>query len=509
MKVTGRLAFLASVWFGLGATCVVYAILTTILVWTIGDKLLLDAALAYLFVCLVSAAIWGYRVGLPSAILADLLVNFFFIEPVYTLTVQEPSNAVALVLFLAVAGVGAGMLELLRRQVAVAAARQAETALLLDLSKGSAEAVSPQDAMNRLCMTMAHAMRAKGCAILHFDSEWRVVAAFGDDSLNRAESHLAAESLRTGEVVRFGAAVRGKVRSQPAPGGRSLTFVPFKRQLEGVLRFDGAMRPPSLVDGDRLLRVFADEASLALHRARLAQEAQRVEALQRADEFKTVLLSSVSHELKTPLTAIKAAVGSLRDDSIDWTVDDRHAFLETIESQADRLTTTVNALLEMSRMEGGAMQPRLEPIELRPLLEEAVQAAALSLANREVRVQAEEALWLRADYGLILQSVVNLLSNAGKYSRVGEPIDLIGEREDGRIRIAIADSGPGIPAAELPHIFEKFYRGAGAKHAQGTGLGLAIVKSMVELCTGSVQVQSNAHGSTFSLTLPAAGKPQA
>ena len=92
---------------------------------------------------------------------------------------------------------------------------------------------------------------------------------------------------------------------------------------------------------------------------------------------------------------------------------------------------------------------------------------------------------------------------------MGEPIDLIGERKDGTIRIAIADSGPGIPAAELPHIFEKFYRGAGAKHAQGTGLGLAIVKSMVELCTGSVQVQSNAHGSTFSLTLPAAGKPQA
>ncbi|MEP7216694.1 MAG: ATP-binding protein, partial [Anaerolineaceae bacterium] len=508
MNLRGRWDAILPAWAGLAITAGVYGCLTVLLVWLLDERHILDIALLYLLVCLVSAAIWGYRVGLPSAIVADLLVNFFFVQPLHTLTVQDPSQAVALVLFLAVAAVGAGMLELLRRQVAVAAASQAETSLLLDLSKQAAEAISPQDAMNRLCTAMARAVKVKGCAILRHDATWSVVAAFGDDTLNREESHLAAESLRTGEVVRFGRAVRGRVRSQPSKyGQRSLTFVPFRRQEEGVLRFDGTVRPPALVDVDRLLLVFADEASLALHRARLAREAQRIEALQRADEFKTVLLSSVSHDLRSPLTAIKASVGSLRDHSVDWTSEDRESFLETIESQTDRLTTTVSALLEMSRLEGGVVQPSLEPIEVRSLLEEAVRAAGSSLDGHEVRVRADSALWLRADYGLILQSLVNLLSNAGKYSVSGGAIGVAAESSRGRVRMAVADAGPGIPPAELPHVFEKFYRGSGAQRAQGTGLGLSIVKSMVDLCGGSVQVQSGERGTTFSISLPAASAP--
>ncbi|MEP6871804.1 MAG: ATP-binding protein [Anaerolineaceae bacterium] len=508
MNLRGRWEAILSSWAGLAITAGVYACLTVLLVWLLDERHILQIALLYLLVCLVSAAIWGYRVGLPSAIVADLLVNFFFVQPLHAFTVQDPSQAVALVLFLAVAAVGAGMLELLRRQVAVAAASQAETAVLLDLSKQAAEAVSPQDAMNRLCMAMARAVKARGCAILRHDSTWTVVAAFGDDSLNREESHLAAESLRAGEVVRFGSAVRGRVRSQPGKyGERSLTFVPFRRQGEGVLRFDGTIRPPARVDEDRLLLVFADEASLALHRARLAREAQRIEALQRADEFKTVLLSSVSHDLRSPLTAIKASVGSLRDHSVDWTSEDRESFLEAIDSQTDRLTTTVSALLEMSRLEGGVVQPRLEPIQVRSLLEEAVRAARSSLDGRKVRVRADGALWLRGDYGLILQSLVNLLANAGKYSVSGGAIDVAGESIGGRVRIAVADAGPGVPPAELPHLFEKFYRGSGAKRVEGTGLGLSIVKSMAALCGGSVQVQSSERETTFSISLPAVSAP--
>lgn len=508
MELRARMGLLSPFWAGLALTGGVYATLTALLVWLLNERYIVDIALLYLLVCLVSAAIWGYRVGLPSAVAADLLVNFFFVPPLHTFSVQEPSNAVALLLFLAVATVGAGMLDLLRRQAAIATARQAETAVLLNLSKQAAEATTPLDAMNRLCFAMARAVGAKGCAIIRHDAGWTVVAAFGDDSLSRAESHLAAEALGTGEVVRFGGAVRAKIRSMPVGGGgRSLTFVPFRHQEHGVLRFDGSVRAPSLVDGDRLLLVFADEASLALHRARLAQEAHRVEALQRADEFKTVLLSSVSHDLRSPLTAIKASVGSLRDHSIEWTTVDREAFLETIEAQTDRLTATVAALLEMSRLEGGTVQPRLEPIQVTPLLEEAVRDAKSSLAGREIRIQADDRLWLRADYRLILQSLVNLLSNAGKYSQPGSVIDVSGEFAGGSIRLAVTDAGPGIPAAELPHVFEKFYRGSGAKRAQGTGLGLSIVKSMVTLCGGSAQVQSTERGTTFSIKLPATSPP--
>lgn len=498
----------SGVWAGAAITLAVYGTLTALLAWLLDESHIVDIVLLYLLVCLGSAAIWGFRVGLLSAIVADLLVNFFFVPPLHTFSVREPSNAVALLLFLAVATVGAGMLELLRRQAAVATARQAETAVLLDLSKQTAEATSPIDAMNRLCVAMARAVGAKGCALIRHDSAWTVVAAFGDGGLDRAESHLAAEALRTGEVVRFGGAVRAKIRSMPAiAGGRSLTFVPFKRHEQGVLRFVGPVLAPSLVDRDRLLLVFADEASLALHRARLTQEAQRAEAWQRADEFKTILLSSVSHDLRSPLTAIKASVGSLRDHTVEWTAEDRGAFLETIESQTDRLTTTVTDLLEMSRLEGGAVQPRLEPIHVRPMLEDAGRAAGSSLGDRELRIRADEGLWLRADYALVLQSVGNLLSNAGKYSTPGGTIELVGERDAGTVRLTVADEGPGIPPKELPRVFEKFYRGSGGKRAQGTGLGLSIVKSMVTLCGGSVQVQSTERGTTFSISLPAASAP--
>ena len=509
MKLSRWWNALSPPWAGLAVTAAVYGSLTLVLVGLLDGRPIVDIALLYLLVCLVSAAIWGFRVGLPSAVVADLLVNFFFVPPVHALTVNDPSQAVALALFLAVAAVGAGMFERLRRQVAETGARQAETAILLDLSKRAAEAVSPRDAMNGLCTAMARSVKARGCAILRFDTTWSVVAAFGDDSLSREEGHLAAESLRTGEIVRFGRAVRGRVNSPSAVlVSRSLTFVPFRRQGEGVLRFDGIIQPPAKVDGDRLLLVFADEARLALDHARLAQEAQRVEAFQRADEFKTVLLSSVSHDLRSPLTAIKASVGSLRDESVGWSAQDREAFLETIEAQTDRLTATVTALLEMSRLEGRAVQPQLEPIQVRPLLEEAVQANALNLQGRDLQIEAEDSLWLRADYGLILQSVGNLLSNAGKYSRPGGKVDVLGEEVAGGVRIAVTDSGPGISEAEIPRIFENFYRGPWAEKSQGTGLGLSIVKSMVELCDGSVGVLSNGQGTTFAITLPASRPPQ-
>ena len=190
------------------------------------------------------------------------------------------------------------------------------------------------------------------------------------------------------------------------------------------LKIDGVIAPPALANIDRLLLAFANEASVADHRARLAQEASRVEALQKADELKSALLSSVSHDLRSPLTAIKTSIGSLRDRGIEWKAEDREGFLETIESQTDRLTATVTNLLEMSRIEGGHVRPKLEPIEAGPLLEEAVLAATETLKNRTVTVNARPGIWLRADYALALQALVNLLQNAGRHSTPGAPVCL-------------------------------------------------------------------------------------
>jgi two-component system, OmpR family, sensor histidine kinase KdpD len=492
---------------GLALVAAIYLVLSAALTSFLDAGHLLNVALVYLLVCLVAAAYWGYVVGLVSAIAADLLVNFFFVAPLHTFTVQSVSSVVALLLFLAVAAVGASMLSLLRRQVRLAEAGQAEASLLLQLTQEAALAVSPRDAMERLCAAITRALGTKGCAILRKDAEWSVVASCGDSTLSRDEANLAQEALRTGQTLRYGGAVRARIPSMPRRStDRSLVFVPFRTPEPGALKIDGVIAPPAFANVERLLHAFANEASVADHRARLAEEARRVEALQKADELKSALLSSVSHDLRSPLTAIKTSIGSLRDRSIEWNAGDREGFLETIDSQTDRLTLTVTNLLEMSRIEGGHVRPKLEPIEACLLLEEAVLASADSLKNRPVSVDAPSGIWLRADYALVLQALVNLLQNAGRHSTPGQPVCMRAEEAANGVWLSVSDSGPGIPPAEASHIFEKFYRASGSG-SDGTGLGLSIARAMIVICGGSVTVTSTPDGTSFRIELPRARAP--
>lgn len=506
----------AGVAAGTIASAAAYAALTAILWGLLGARQILDVALLYLLLTLVVSAIWGYRVGLTAAVAADLLVNFFFVPPLYTLTVQQSENVVALCIFLAVAAVGASMLALLRRQVRLADAGRAEASVLLDLSQGIARSMSPRDALQRLCSAITRAVGARGCAILQFVDGWEVVATTGELRLNRDDEAMAHECAHTGQVVRFGGSAQRKARVWNTPRRDDvLTFIPFRMGGEkpGVLRIAGAVRRPVAAVPSRLLAAFADEASVALDRVRLADEARKAEALRRADEFKLVILSSVSHDLRSPLTAIKASVGSLRDESIAWTLEDTRSFLETIESQTDRLTNTVAGLLQMSRLEGGAIEPSLESVAARSLLDAAVAAASTTSGGRIVDVDANDGLWLRTDYSLTLQSLVNLLENAYRYSTPGTSITLSATAVAGShgrsVQISVADKGPGIPPGDLPHIFEKFYRGAetAGKGIGGSGLGLAIVQGMMQQSGGTVMVRSSANGTVFSIVLPATIPP--
>lgn len=488
---------------GAGLAALTLAVVTGALVAVPGDRNLANVSLLYLLVTLLAAAGWGYRVGLATAVVADVVVNFFFVAPVHRFTVQDPANVVALGFFLAVAGVGAAMLSRLRRQARIAEARRAEAAAVLDLTTELAHA-SPPTALYRLCVAVSRALGARGTAILLQDDRWRVAATTGDESLTQDDIALARASVEGRQLV------RQRPKSPVAPGGRSelTTFVPLPRGVPGVLRIRGDLRTPAFVDADRLLGTFASEAALAIERARLAEEARRTESLRRADETKSALLSSVSHDLRSPLTAIKAAVGSLRDHAIAWSDEDRDGFLGAIESQADRLAATVDHLLQMSRLEGGVVEPRLEPIEVAALLEDAAQLTRSQLAGRPpLEVAQAESLWVEGDYQLLLQSLVNLIENAARYSKPGGAIRLAAQRSRGRLELSVADEGPGIPPEDLARIFEKFYRGSTAGKVRGSGLGLSIVRAMVELCGGTIEVASSPAGSVFTIRLVAARPP--
>jgi two-component system sensor histidine kinase KdpD len=244
----------------------------------------------------------------------------------------------------------------------------------------------------------------------------------------------------------------------------------------------------------------------ALERSRLDAEARRANELRRSDSFKSLLLSSASHDLRTPLTAVKAAVSSLRDDSVAWSERDREAFLETIESQTDALSSTLGNLLQVSRLEGGEARAKSELIEVAPLLADAAIAAG-SAHGHPIEQSACEGLWIRGDYGLLMQALSNLIENAGKYSPTGTPIRLESEAAPGRAMIRVANQGAPIDPEELPLLFDKFYRGRSAGSVKGTGLGLALVKAIVELAHGTASATSDASGTVITLSGPRAVPP--
>lgn len=500
--------------FGWPVAIVALGGLTVALAPLLGEAEIVAVTMVFLLIVLLVSATWGYAVGLFSAVLADLLLNLFFVPPLHTVAVQEPRNVAALVVFLAVAIVGASMLALLRGQLAVARRSTEELATMLNLSRDLALAATPEGALAVLAQSVSRTVRAKRCDILRLTGgAWVVVVSTGGgNGLNRDEAALANAAIESGRVSRRstgnqpGRASLLRSRQRPATD----TFLPFRTaggEL-GVIRILGALTAPRSGDLDALLQAFADEAGVAIHRVRLAEQARQAEALQQSDEFKSVLLSSVSHDLRSPLTAIKAAVGSLRTGDVDWTDEDRDQLLGAIESQADRLTATVADLLEMSRLEGGAIKPTLEPTSIAVIFQDAMVATQAATTGRHLCVDAPEDLWVRADYGLLLQALTNLIENAAKYSTAHGAIELRAEAAKGRVILEVADHGPGIPEVDLPHIFDKFYRGSTGTKVSGTGLGLAIVRAMVELSGGRVTVDSSSSGTRFRISLPPSGPPK-
>ncbi len=496
-------------WAGLVVLSLFVAALTAALAPVLDEQHTTNITLLYLLLTLIVAATWGYRVGLIAAIVADLAVNFFFLPPLHTFTVHETRNIVSLVIFLAVAGIGASMLALLRREALRAEARRAEAVALLDLAQEMAASPNARAAVERLCFVTLRVLKARSVTLMREErGGWTTVAstAAGHREPTREEAAIATNVAASQEIGRSGGAMRQRARGQ---AGESATYVPLGTAggKRAVLHVTGELRPPPLVEADRLLRAFASEAALALDRARLAEEASRSEAFKQADELKSVLISSVSHDLRSPLTAIKAAVGNLRDSEVAWTPEDTASFLEVIESQADRLTATVDGLLEVSRLEGGIATPAFERIEVEPLLADVVAATKPTTAGRDVECRVREAAWVRADYGMLMQVLTNLIENAAKYSTPGTPIVLSAEQRWPVVRIHVDDAGPAIAAADLPRIFEKFYRGTSGSIARGSGLGLAIVRAMVELCGGKVSVHSSPAGNRFTIELPAIPAP--
>jgi len=463
-----------------------------------------NLSILYLLVVMFCAVTWGWWNALGAAILAFLTYDFFFVEPRYTFTIRDPEEWLALLIFLVVAAVTSNLAarERARREQA---SRQAWTATLLyDISR----ALAGDDLVPGL-RTVAQRLMSEfglgGVVIARSNEDGRLTPLI---SVGEVSEALSSEPAGRVFAPPAGGDGPGRWIVVRARGGERRTPIanfPLRRDSRqiGMLRLVG--RSTAFADDEtRLLATIADRLAVAFERETLQEEANRAEVLRRTDELRTALLNSVSHDLRTPLAAIKASGESLLQQDVAWSDEDRQGFAAAIVRESDRLNRLVGNLLDMSRIEGGALRPQRDWYDIGELIREVVSRLHSVLGDRPVSLSIDDDLPpLSIDYLMIDQVVTNLIENAVKYTPPGTPIDVRAQRVNNAVLVTVADHGPGIPANKRRSVFDKFYRLESRGQVSGSGLGLAVSKGLVEGHGGRIWVEETpGGGATLLFELP-------
>jgi len=455
------------------------------------------ALIAYLLVILGGSVSGGRPLGLTLTVAGFLSIDYFFQLPYDTLTVSKPLDWLVLLSFLTTAVVTTHLLMQERARAAEAERRAGEVASLGRLGAEILSTGRAEDALAGIADRIRTSLEVAHCRIYDWDGEVvRLLTASSTDGAGVRPAPDLDELHRFAQTGEDRARAQHTILAALRAHGRSL----------GVLCLTDA-RPIALDSAQRrFLEALAYYAALAIERTRLVAEAERAEALREADRLKDSVLASVSHDLRTPLTTIKALAqeGALRGET--------NAL--AIEEQADRLGRLVANLLDLSRLKGGALPVNLELNTAEDLVGAAIRQMAGLLQDRTVDTRVdftEPALMGRFDFVQSLRILTNLLGNALQYTPASSPIELSVQREGALLVFAVADRGPGIPVAERDRIFEPFYRPPGGPaDVGGSGLGLAIARRLAELQGGTLEYAARpGGGSIFALRLPADGAPPA
>jgi two-component system sensor histidine kinase KdpD len=439
---------------GLAVTAAALPGVTAALIAARGHLGFTSTALCYLLVVVLAATAGGFWPAAAAALAGFVLLNFYFADPVHTFTISNDHDLVALIVFLLVAGVTSFLVDL-------AARRDAEAAR----ARSAAEALAG----------MAGSLLREGDPLPQLLD--KIVRLFG----------LAGACVMSGE-------------------GRQVTAVaggsPPVRDAPDLLRFDlGAdatllLAPGELTSLDRsIVRAFADQVALALESRRLHAEANASVALAQANELRSALLAAVSHDLRTPLAAIKASASSLRSGDVQFSVEDQHALLETIDDEADRLNELVGDLLDMSRIQTGALVVQRRPVSLEEVLSGALEGLDGQL--RRVRLVLPDDLPLvDVDPVLLERALANLVDNALAWAPADTSVVVEAAAVGPRVDVRVVDRGPGIDRRDRERVFLPFQRLGDSPNGAGVGLGLAIARGFVEAMGGTLAVDDTPGGGT-------------
>jgi len=427
-------------------------------------------ALLYLIPLGIITAYWGLGPGITSALVTFLTFNYFFIQPYYTLTVHRPADVVILMVFLIVAVVISQLVGRAQAGLAAATAREREATQLYELS--TAFAGLPDD--HAIVQILAKQVYAVA------DGEYVELNITGTRSFN----------------------FRLPESNPPSRSPELIISIEAARGLLGEIRLWRAA-PVISSSERRLFQTFASQGALALERAWLAQAESRTKVLEESDRLKSALLSSVSHELRTPLSTIKAAASSLRGKEVGWDSPARMELVAAIDDEADHLNMLVGNLLDMSRIESGALQPKREWNILAEIVGNVLGRMRHLAQEHTLKIDVPEDLPLiPVDYVQMEQVFTNLISNSLKYAPVNTVVWIRARVEGESLHVQVSNQGPQVPSEHLERIFDKFYRITAADKVTGTGLGLSICKGIIEAHGGHIWAENLPDGLAFNFIIP-------
>jgi two-component system sensor histidine kinase KdpD len=466
--------------------------------WRLGVE---NVDLVFLTAIVGVAVRYGLWPSLFASILASLCYNFFFLPPIYTFTIADPTNIAAFIFFIIMAVVVSNVAARVRTQALAAVQRARTTESLYVFSRKLAGVGTLDDVLWATAYQTALMLNVRVVLLLPEDGAISVKTGYPPedrlDDADLAAANWAWENNRS--------AGRG---SDTLPGARRL-FLPMRtgRGPIGIIGIDSDKPGPLLTpDQRRLLDALMDQAALAIERVRLVADMDRVKRTLETDRLRSALLTSISHDLKTPLAAVLAAAGTLRD--LGQALDDSQKadLLATIVDESERLNRFIANLLDMTRLEAGAIAPNAALHDIGEVLGSALRRAGKILAQHRVEVAlAADLPMVELDPVLFEQVLFNLLDNAAKYAPQRTTIRIASWREREAVYLQVIDEGDGIPPGDLEQIFDKFYRvQKGDQVRAGTGLGLAISRGFVEAMQGTITAanRSDRSGAVFTIRLP-------
>jgi two-component system sensor histidine kinase KdpD len=455
----------------------------------------------YLLSVVITAYLWGLGPSILVSVLGVLAFDFFHIPPYLTFRVADTQYIFTFLALLFVAVVISYLALRVRQQTESARRRERETAALYSLGRDLAVS-SDLESYIRAIIKRAKETFGHDAIVFLPDPQnketLKPYASIPNISIDENELAAAIWSFQHQRIVGHG------TDTLPNAKERYLPLV-TARGVVGVIAISATDTSGELtIEQEQLLEAYADLAAIAIESILLANEAQNAQVLRDTEKLQTALLNAVSHDLRTPLVSVIGVLSSLQEEGMHLDDVAKMNLIQVAREEAERLNHLISNLLDVSRIEAGAIKISRQPSDVQDLVGAALEQLGSRVGARPINMEIPAELpFVSVDFGLIVQTLVNVLDNALKYSLDDSPIDIRARQVGQEMQIEIADRGIGIPAQDLSHIFDKFYRIQRPDNVTGTGLGLSICKGIIEAHGGRITAENRPGGGTIiKLVLP-------